>query len=88
MAAKLEATIKADLLSGESAIPINKFAKSEGVSGSTILRWIAVGISDGRDGRLKLEAIRRGQHLLTTKSAYQRFLAAHPIEERGVKRGA
>ncbi|MBX9681319.1 MAG: hypothetical protein K2X38_21390 [Gemmataceae bacterium] len=68
----------ADEIAAGFGISTVQVARNLGVSPPTPFRWILKGLPDGKGGRIRLEAIRRGKKWLTTQLAVSRFFASLP----------
>jgi hypothetical protein len=70
-------SVAAEIANGDQ-ITLIEISRQFRVNPSTGLRWILRGLPDGRGGRVRLEAIRRGKPWLSSRAALERFLAALP----------
>jgi len=69
--------LAAEIIDGDT-ITILDIARTMGTAPSTVYRWMLRGLPDGRGGRVKLAAIRRGKVWLTSRAALRRFVGALP----------
>jgi transposase-like protein len=70
-------SVASEIVAGDQ-ITLIEIARQFGVAPSTVLRWLLRGLPDGRGGRVRLEAVRRGKPWITSRAAIERFLAALP----------
>jgi hypothetical protein len=65
-------------IAGGDKLTLQEISRQFEVNLSTSLRWLLRGLPDGRGGRVRLEAVRRGKLWLTSRAALARFFAALP----------
>jgi transposase-like protein len=70
-------SVAAEIVNGDQ-LTLLSIARQFDVNPSTCLRWILRGLPDGRGGRVRLEAVRRGKPWLSSRGALERFLGALP----------
>ena len=78
-------SVAAEIAAGD-VVRTGELARQQHTAPSTVFRWIAKGLPDGRGGRIFLEAVRRGKNWLTSSAAVRRFLerleqSAPPLAE-------
>jgi transposase-like protein len=69
--------VAAEIANGDQ-LTLTDIARQFNVNPSTCLRWILRGLPDGRGGRVRLAAIRRGKPWLSSRASLEKFLAALP----------
>lgn len=77
MNSQLTSTVAAEIANGDQ-LTLLDVARQFHVAPSTCLRWVLRGLPDGRGGRVRLAAIRRGKPWLSSRAALERFLGALP----------
>jgi hypothetical protein len=72
------ADVMASLADVRELVTLPALSRSINVSPSTVFRWAHRGFPDGRGGRMKLPAVRKGRLWLTTLRAYEYFFTHLP----------